>query len=143
MRFIFGGGGVKKTLANVDGVVENTNKFLLFVSILLLVAVAVWSIRIILQKRRKTKLYQVLLLFHQIQSDLALHKASGARDGSAVSVETVATLKKLLKDRFFLKKLGESAHKSLMRSMELLEDGRLDLSSQIALVDQWLRIINP
>jgi len=65
-------GGVKKTLANVDGLVGYAKLFLIVATIALMVIFFVWAVRAIKRALRRKKLYGIITLLHRIQADLVL-----------------------------------------------------------------------
>ena len=153
-------GGVKKTLANVDGLVGYAKIFLLVATLALMIIFFVWAVRAIKRALRRKQLYGIITLLHRIQSDLVLLR--GAESSAQVSSaqvsdgyamvspfaieevelskkEAMQTLKKDIKAPFFRKRLGSHAYKRMMQALTLIEQNKLNGVSQAIFVEQWLK----
>jgi len=159
-------GGVKKTLANVDGLVGYAKIFLLVATLIAIIVFLVWAVQAVKRAKRRKKLYGIITLLHRIQADLVLLRgaASSAQVSSAgvsaipVSAdghemlsplvleelesskkEAVDRLKIAIKIPFFVKRIGSHAYRRMTQALALIEQNKMNGASQAIFVEQWLK----
>lgn len=141
-------GDVKKTLANVDGMVGYVKLFLMAITIILFFILLIWCIKSVKRSFRRKKIHSIINLLHRIQTNIVMLK-----DKALLSTDQIKNIELSKKEAFsafkydsveskkkFLRKnLGFSAYKSINQSCKLIEIGKIGLDGQMILVEQWLK----
>jgi len=141
-------GNVKRTLANVDGVVGYVKLFLVAMTVTLFFILLIVGIRALKRYIRRKKLYWLINLLYRIQSDLVLIK--GGRSLSENQLGEIESSKKeaisIFKNngivywsRFFRKNLGFYAYNRIIQACQMMENGKISVDGQMVLVEQWLK----
>lgn len=142
------GGGVKRTLANVDDVLWYARIFLLFITVLITILICIWVLRLIVKKMQLKKLRNVVKLLHRIQSDLVFLQEKKALPKQQLleielsKKETIGILRDKISTRFFVTRLGRHSHLRLLETLDLMENEKITQENQLVMVEQWLKTID-
>jgi len=133
---------IAATLANVNWAVAVFLIFLLVASILFVFL----GIRRLKKLVVRKKYSGIVKLLYRLKSDLILLEglAVGLVEEQRKAIESskkeaLSLLQSVLKEQCFLKRLGQHAYDRMLQTFSLVENEKLALSSQVALVDRWLK----
>lgn len=143
-------GGAKKLseikdLARHFGIFLALLEYFLLILIVCLLVISLMKIYFVWNKYRFKK---ILILFYRLYTELLLFKTIGkiSAEGNKLKIElskeeSIGYLQKLIRKRFFIKKLGRHNYQRILDGLKLIEKNKIDFEMQISLVNNWINLI--
>lgn len=143
----FGGGkAVKDVASNLEDIVTNFLFFQYFIFFLILSILVFFGIKFY-KLYFKSKFKKLLMMLYRLDTELLLFKRVGeveAKKKLAINLsreESITRIHTVVDKKYFIKRAGLHNYERIVDALDIIKNDKVDIDTQIALVDNFIRIV--